>query len=160
MCWTCLDLAKRQNLLRQPEEKDGHDFPNSMALYNMGGVPLPEPARTRAVVPSKDASRSPSEPQASSTACGRPSGLAGERTERGTAFAHSVEGLGNMQRVDSLATAMAASLRYHEGPDAFKTALLPDGARPSLWGFPASFLVDNCSARDAPLPALQNSEKW
>ncbi|KAL8275775.1 hypothetical protein Esti_000338 [Eimeria stiedai] len=99
-------------------------------------------------------------PQASSAACETPAGMAGGGTKTGTAVPPPLEEFRDLQRVDSLATAIAASLQYHQAPEAFKTALLPDGARPSMWGLPASFVLEKCPAQDPPLRVLQNSEKW
>ncbi|KAL8454909.1 hypothetical protein Emag_001275 [Eimeria magna] len=160
LCWTCLDLAKRLNLLRQPEEKDGRDFPFSIALYNIKGALLRERAGALAADSSVDTSHVHSGSQPSSIVRERPAGMEGERAGTGIAFPQCLEVSESMQRVDCLAKAIAVSLQYHQAPQASKTALLPDGARPSMWGLPASFLLEKCISQDPPLPVLQNSEKW
>ncbi|KAL8453160.1 hypothetical protein Emed_001030 [Eimeria media] len=160
ICWTCLDLAKRPNILRHSEERDGHAFPFSIALYNMEGAPLPERAGALAADILTNSFHAPPEPPPPSTVCERPARMAGEGGETGVAPPQSHEGLNCTQRVDSLATAITTSLQHHQAPEASKTALLPDGARPSMWGLPASFLLGKSSSQDPPLPELQNSEKW
>lgn len=132
LCWKYLDMAKRQHQYQNCQGKESASlFPSSVAVYDTNGSAL-----------------------AAFNLLQRSAGL----SSSGNRLTYPVvRQPGNALQIDSLVTAIAYSLRFHQAPQALKTALLPEGARPSMWGLPASVLLMRHTPQQPPLSALKQS---
>lgn len=152
LCWTKLDHAKQQSQQRE----DGLRHPSSsIAVFDVHGAVVD--ASGRAETPAAaDAAAAPASrswlsmgefdrnrPAAAATGTGE----AGRRVEE--------ERARSCFETDPLAKAIAETLEYLQAPQASQTAMLPEGAAPSIWGLPASLLLLRHTAQQPPVFALQ-----
>ncbi|KAL8439933.1 hypothetical protein Efla_004858 [Eimeria flavescens] len=161
ICWKYLNLARQRQTHKHPSTAESaQNSPSSIAVYVMKGAPFAEPARACESDYLKRTFIADCGNQASSALFVRLQQIrAGLHTTAGSSQA-PIEISMSGQHADSLANAVASSLRCMQAPKVPKTALLPEGARPSLWGLPASVLLQARAPQRPSLATLQKLDDW
>lgn len=142
-CWKKLDHAKQQ----QGQAKSAVEASLSpIVVYDLQGAAMDIPER--AMTP----------PSGCPTRTSRSPGL-----QEGAKKHHHQTQKNKSQgcvHLDSLAMIITESVTSLHAPQAEKTAVLPEGARPSMWGLPVSLLMLRHIPQHPPLSEVQPVEAW
>ncbi|OEH74837.1 hypothetical protein cyc_06770 [Cyclospora cayetanensis] len=146
-CWEKLDRAKQQ---REEREGESQLSASSIAVWSTQGAAVSISPSLKASTAAVSAAVSAAASQLSAPPLSERTAEAACQTSPDSTVGCSLEAPGRLWGWDPLAKALAESLEFAKGPHASKTILLPESAKPSMWGLPVSLLMLQHSEQKLP----------